>query len=86
MRRSSSKSAVVLPPVTRGLDACQMLTRAQLGQDPSQRTVLGVLTENGQYRRTCGQVITQNGSPVMGGCEGDLTTSTLPFSILPLPS
>lgn len=52
MHLSSSKSGAVLPP---GLDACQM-TRAHIGQDPPQRTVLGVLTENGQYRRACGQV------------------------------
>lgn len=52
MHLSSSKSGAVLPP---GPDACQ-ITRAQLGQDPPQRTVLGVLTENGQYRRACGQV------------------------------
>ncbi|XP_076728596.1 cyclin-A1 isoform X1 [Callospermophilus lateralis] len=58
MRRSSSKSGVVLAAVARGPDASQMLTRAQLGQDPPQRTVLGVLTENGQYRKTCGQEIT----------------------------
>ncbi|XP_004435385.1 PREDICTED: cyclin-A1 [Ceratotherium simum simum] len=58
MHCSSSKSQVVLAPVSRGPDACQMITRAQLGQDPPQRTVLGVLTENGQYRRTCGQGIT----------------------------
>ncbi|KAM5277654.1 cyclin-A1 isoform 2-T7 [Hipposideros larvatus] len=55
MHLSSSKSGVALAPVSRGPDACQMITRAQLGQDPPQRTVLGVLTENGQYRRTCGQ-------------------------------
>ncbi|XP_029393701.1 cyclin-A1 [Mus pahari] len=58
MHRQSSKSGVALPPVGQGPDACQMLTRAQLGQDPQQRTVLGVLTENEQYRRTCGQEIT----------------------------
>ncbi|XP_076788512.1 cyclin-A1 isoform X4 [Arvicanthis niloticus] len=58
MRRHSSKSGVALPPVGQGPDACQMLTRAQLGQDPPQRTVLGVLTENEQYRRACGQEIT----------------------------
>ncbi|XP_058898287.1 cyclin-A1 [Kogia breviceps] len=59
MHLSSSKSGVVLAPVSRGPpDACQMITRAQLGQDPPQRTVLGVLTENGQYWRTCGQGIT----------------------------
>ncbi|XP_027250720.1 cyclin-A1 isoform X2 [Cricetulus griseus] len=58
MRRHSSKSGVALPPVGQGPEACQMLTRAQLGQDPPQRTVLGVLTENEQYRRTCGQEIT----------------------------
>ncbi|XP_022265526.1 cyclin-A1 isoform X2 [Canis lupus baileyi] len=58
MHRSSSKSGVALAPVSRGPDACQMITRAQLGQDPPQRTVLGVLTENGQYGRTCGQGIT----------------------------
>lgn len=57
MRRHSSKSGVALPPVGQGPDACQMLTRAQLGQDPPQRTVLGVLTENEQYRRACGQEI-----------------------------
>lgn len=60
MRRSSSKSGVVLATVARGPDASQMLTRAQLGQDPPQRTVLGVLTENGQYRKTCGQVMTRS--------------------------
>nr|KAF6427246.1 cyclin A1 [Rousettus aegyptiacus] len=54
MHLSSSKSGAVLPP---GLDACQM-TRAHIGQDPPQRTVLGVLTENGQYRRACGQEVT----------------------------
>lgn len=59
MRRHSTKSGVALPPVGQGPEACQMLTRAQLGQDPPQRTVLGVLTENEQYRRTCGQVMTQ---------------------------
>uniref|UniRef100_A0A8C5P607 Cyclin A1 n=1 Tax=Jaculus jaculus TaxID=51337 RepID=A0A8C5P607_JACJA len=59
MRRNSSKSALVLPAGARGPDdSCQMLTRAQLGQDPSQRTVLGVLSENEQYRRACGQEIT----------------------------
>ncbi|XP_051687756.1 cyclin-A1 isoform X2 [Oryctolagus cuniculus] len=52
---SSSTSGVVVAPAARGPDTCQMLTRAQLGQDPPQRTVLGLLTENGQYRRTCGQ-------------------------------
>lgn len=57
MHLSSSKSGVVLAPVSRGPDACQMITRGQLGQDPPQRTVLGVLTENGQYQRTCGQVM-----------------------------
>ncbi|KAM4859566.1 cyclin-A1 isoform 1-T3 [Thomomys bottae] len=57
MLRSNSKSGVVLPPAARGLDACQVLSRAQLGQEPPQRTVLGVLTENGQYRRTCGQEV-----------------------------
>ncbi|XP_062051351.1 cyclin-A1 [Lepus europaeus] len=55
---SSSTSGVVLAPAARGPDTCQMLTRAQLGQDPPQRTVLGLLTDNGQYRRTCGQGIT----------------------------
>lgn len=40
-----------------GPDACQVVTRAQLGHDPPQRTVLGVLAENGQYG-TCGQVMT----------------------------
>lgn len=59
MHCSSSKSGGALAPVPRGPDACQMITRAQLGQDPPQRTVLGVLTENGQYRRTCGQVMTE---------------------------
>ncbi|KAG5204118.1 hypothetical protein R6Z07F_009930 [Ovis aries] len=58
MHLSSSKSGVVLAPVSRGPDACQMITRGQFGQDPPQRTVLGVLTENGQYRRTCGQGLT----------------------------
>ncbi|XP_069323434.1 cyclin-A1 [Eulemur rufifrons] len=57
MRRSSSKSGVVVAAVAGGPDACQMLTRAQLGQDPPQRTVLGELTENGQFRKTCGQGI-----------------------------
>lgn len=56
---SSSKSRVVLAPVSRGPDACQTTTRAQLGQDPPQRTVLGVLTENAQYRKTCDQVMTK---------------------------
>ncbi|XP_049708994.1 cyclin-A1 isoform X2 [Elephas maximus indicus] len=55
MRRSSSKSGVVLAPAAGVHDACQMIGRAQLGQEPPQRTVLGVLTENGQYRRACGQ-------------------------------
>ncbi|XP_054442642.1 cyclin-A1 [Pteronotus mesoamericanus] len=50
MHLSSSKSGVVLAPVSRGSDACQMVARAQLGQDPPRRTVLGALTENGQYR------------------------------------
>ncbi|KAM8786889.1 cyclin-A1 [Rhynchonycteris naso] len=58
MHLSSPKSGVVLAPVTRGPDACQMTTRAQLGLDPQQRTVLGMLTENGQYRKTSGQGIT----------------------------
>lgn len=59
MHLSSSKSGRVLAPVSGGPDACQMMSRAQLSQDPPQRTVLGVLTENGQYRRTCGQVTTE---------------------------
>lgn len=59
MHCSSSKRGVALAPVPRGPDACQMITRAQLGQDLPQRTVLGVLTENGQYRRTCCQVMTE---------------------------
>ncbi|XP_036913555.1 cyclin-A1 [Sturnira hondurensis] len=54
MHLSSSKSGVVLAPVSRGPDACQMATRAQLGQDAPQRTVLGVLTENVQYRSSQG--------------------------------
>ncbi|GAB5566285.1 cyclin-A1 isoform X1 [Prionailurus iriomotensis] len=58
MHCSGSKSGVALVPLSRGPDGCQMVTRAQLGQDPPQRTVLGVLTENGQYRRSCGQGIT----------------------------
>nr|XP_007958332.2 cyclin-A1 isoform X1 [Chlorocebus sabaeus] len=59
MRCSNPKNGVVLATVARGPDACQILTRAPLGQDPPQRTVLGLLTENGQYRRTCGQGITR---------------------------
>ncbi|XP_017709659.1 PREDICTED: cyclin-A1 isoform X3 [Rhinopithecus bieti] len=55
MHCSNPKNGVVLATVARGPDACQILTRAPLGQDPAQRTVLGLLTENGQYRRTCGQ-------------------------------
>lgn len=58
MHLSSSKSRVILAPLSRGPDACEGTARAPLGQDPSQRTVLGVLTENGQYRKTCGQVRT----------------------------
>ncbi|KAF0885400.1 cyclin-A1 [Crocuta crocuta] len=58
MHRSGSQSQVTLAPVPGGPDGCQMITRAHLGQDPPQRTVLGVLTENGQYRRFCGQGIT----------------------------
>ncbi|XP_049634809.1 cyclin-A1 [Suncus etruscus] len=57
MQRSNSKSGVVLAPVSRGPDVGQMLSRAQHGQELPQRTVLGVLTENGQYRRTYGQGI-----------------------------
>lgn len=56
MHLSSSKGRVVLAPVSRGPDVRQT-TRAQLGQDPPQRTVLGVLTENGQFRKTCDQVM-----------------------------
>ncbi|XP_021122137.1 cyclin-A1 isoform X3 [Heterocephalus glaber] len=58
MHHSNSNNGVVLAQVTRGPGACQILTRAQLGQDPSQRTVLGVLNENEQYRKTYGQEIT----------------------------
>lgn len=58
MHLSSSKGRVVLAPMSRGSDGRQR-TRAQLGQDPPQRTVLGVLTENGQYRKTCDQVMTE---------------------------
>ncbi|KAL0615284.1 Cyclin-A1, partial [Plecturocebus cupreus] len=58
MHCSNPKSAVVLAAVARGPDACQILTRAQVGHDAPQRTVLGPLTENGQYRRICGQGIT----------------------------
>ncbi|XP_004390958.1 cyclin-A1 [Trichechus manatus latirostris] len=61
MRRSGPKSGVVLAPVAGVHDACQMISRAQLGQEPPRRTVLGVLTENGQYRRACGQGITAIG-------------------------
>lgn len=57
MHRNSSKNGVVLALASRGPDGCQMISRAQLGQEPPQRTVLGVLTENGQYRRACGQVM-----------------------------
>ncbi|XP_036868095.2 cyclin-A1 isoform X1 [Manis javanica] len=57
MHRNSSKNGVVLALASRGPDGCQMISRAQLGQEPPQRTVLGVLTENGQYRRACGQGI-----------------------------
>lgn len=56
MHLSSSKGRVVLAPVSRGPDVRQT-TRAPLGQDPPQRTVLGVLTENGQHRKTCDQVM-----------------------------
>ncbi|XP_012320938.2 cyclin-A1 [Aotus nancymaae] len=58
MHCNNPKSGVVLATVARGPDACQILTRAQVGQDVPQRTVLGLLTENTQYRRTCGQEIT----------------------------
>nr|XP_054112743.1 cyclin-A1 isoform X1 [Callithrix jacchus] len=58
MHCSNPKSGVVLATVAGGPDVCQILTRAQVGQDAPQRTVLGLLTENGQYRRTCGQGIT----------------------------
>lgn len=78
MHRSSSKSGVALAPVSRGPDACQMITRAQLGQDPPQRTVLGVLTENGQYGRTCGQVMSDKGHHVMVG-GGFLLESDLEY-------
>nr|XP_058132924.1 cyclin-A1 isoform X2 [Dasypus novemcinctus] len=54
-RPGAPESGGLLGPAARGPDACQMLSRAQLGQDPPQRTVLGVLTENGQSRRTWGQ-------------------------------
>lgn len=57
MHLSSSKSVVGPAPVPGGPDACQVVTRAQLGHEPPQRTVLGVLAENGQYG-TCGQVMT----------------------------
>ncbi|KAM6178617.1 cyclin-A1 [Rhynchocyon petersi] len=50
MRRSGSIS-VVVAPATGKRDAC----RGQPGQDAPQRTVLGVLTENGQFRRVFGQ-------------------------------
>ncbi|XP_004577586.2 cyclin-A1 [Ochotona princeps] len=57
-RSNSSTGRVVLAPATRGPDACQMLPKAtQLAQDAPPRTVLGLLTENGQYRKTCGQAI-----------------------------
>lgn len=59
MHLSSSKSRVILAPLSRGPDACEVTARAPLGQDAAQRTVLGVLTENGQYRKTCGQVMTR---------------------------
>lgn len=65
MHLSSSKSGVVLAPVSRAPDACQMATRAQLGQDPPPRTVLGVLTENVQYRT--GQVTTPQRWEAAGG-------------------
>ncbi|XP_008058559.1 cyclin-A1 [Carlito syrichta] len=58
MRRSSSRSAVGLAPAARGPDGRPVLTRARLGQDPPQRTVLGVLADNGQCQRACGQGIT----------------------------
>ncbi|KAK2502576.1 hypothetical protein MC885_000421 [Smutsia gigantea] len=57
MHCSSSKSQVILALKSHGPDACQVISRAQLGQKPLQRMVLGVLTENGQYRRICGQGI-----------------------------
>ncbi|XP_007951482.1 cyclin-A1 [Orycteropus afer afer] len=53
MRRSGSRSAV-LAPASGAHDACQLM-RAPLGPDPAPRTVLGVLTYNGQFRRACGQ-------------------------------
>ncbi|XP_019063011.1 cyclin-A1 isoform X4 [Fukomys damarensis] len=58
MHHSNSKNGVVLAQVTRGPGACQLLTGTQLGQDLSQRTVLRVLNENEQYRKTYGQEIT----------------------------
>lgn len=62
-RSNSSTGRVVLAPATRGPDACQMLPKAQLAQDAPPRTALGLLTENGQYRRTCGQVTPQEQLP-----------------------
>ncbi|XP_036106241.1 cyclin-A1 [Molossus molossus] len=58
MHLSSSKSRVMLAPLPRGPDTCEVTARAPLGQEPAQRTVLRVLTENGQYGKTCGQGLT----------------------------
>uniref|UniRef100_A0A7N4PIG1 Cyclin A1 n=2 Tax=Dasyuridae TaxID=9277 RepID=A0A7N4PIG1_SARHA len=58
MRRSISKGRIPLGPAARSQEICQVVARTQPVQDPPQRTVLGLLTENGQYRRTCGQGIT----------------------------
>ncbi|XP_006874440.1 PREDICTED: cyclin-A1 [Chrysochloris asiatica] len=89
MRRSGSKSSVVLAPVVGTQDDRQMVSRAQLGQDPPQRTVLGVLTENGQFRRACGQGITaircysgpENAFPAAGKKGEDYTLPRPSFDI-----
>ncbi|XP_004715453.1 cyclin-A1 [Echinops telfairi] len=80
MRRSDPKSDVVLEPVAAAQEACPMVSRVQLVQEPPQRTVLGVLTENGQFRRACGQGIAafryfsgpENAYPVAGKKPPDL--------------
>ncbi|XP_001511579.2 cyclin-A1 isoform X2 [Ornithorhynchus anatinus] len=58
MRRSGSRGRTPQTPVARPQEIYQVAARLRPGQATRQRTILGLLSENGQYRKAYGQCIT----------------------------
>ncbi|XP_038617501.1 cyclin-A1 isoform X2 [Tachyglossus aculeatus] len=58
MRRSGSRGRTPQTPVARRQEIYQVAARLQPGQATRQRTILGLLSENGQYTKAFGQCLT----------------------------